>query len=61
MYYNTAVMESGDLLIDIIDWAYEKLAKQVGREVQKLRQKGKEEEKLTAEQKVKKILERSPE
>lgn len=57
LYYNTAVMESGgDLLVDVIDWAYGKLVRQVGIEIQKLKQRP-EKEPLTPEQKVKQVLE----
>ena len=39
LYYNTAVMESGDLLVDVIDWAYDKMVRQVGKEVQKMKRR----------------------
>lgn len=63
LYHRTAVDESGEFLVDVVDYAYEKLVRQVGKELQKIKAagKGKEETVLTPEQKVKKILERTPE
>jgi ribosome-associated translation inhibitor RaiA len=47
LYYNTAVMESGDLLVDVIDWAYDKLVRQIGKEMQKLKRRPDKKEELT--------------
>lgn len=48
------------MLIDVIDWAYDKLVRQVGREIQKIKQRPARQEKLTPEEKVKKVIERKP-
>lgn len=68
MFYRTAIDESGDFLIEVIDYCYKKISWQVGESMKKRKLEREQEYKLSKmseeekrELKVNKILKRTPE